>query len=766
MSKNIILFFLIVSCFLTIIFAANDLLVIFQQTFESVYADDSNKIPLQDFNFVAAGDWACTGQTIKTVDNMVKQNPELVLGLGDYAYGRPGCWLKIVDPIVNKMDIVIGNHEPMRLKIDNGTMTYVPAPERLQQYIDRFNLTKQYYSFNYQNVHFVAMSTETEFGPGSAQYIFVNQDLARADSDPSIKWIVVFYHRLAYTSPSFVGSVPLIRDTYHPLFVKYNVDLVIQAHNHNYQRTYPIIYNSSVHAKPIITDFNETNYRDLNGQIFLIVGTAGSPFIHNFTRTSYYMANQFNAYGFLNIDVTNNGSTFVGTFNNNNGSTNDKFVITKSRSDLVRDGRGNNSNGNREIEPRIDSRYQNEFIIQRLYDGLNSPTSMTFLAPQDILVLEKNNGTVRRIVNGTLFDKPLLDVNVANKVERGMVGIASTQAKNGTTIVFLYYTESKKDGDDICPKANYCISGSKPIANRLYKYELADNGTKLVKPTLLLDMPALPGPGHNGGRMIIGPDGNIYTTIGDLMGHQTKAENYENGSDPDGTGGILRIKQDGKVVGKGILGNMAPLDKYYAYGIRNSFGLDFDPVTGNLWDTENGPEFGDEINLVLPAFNSGWKDVQGLWYQSGGKPRGLISNDNITDNTDEIKGLVDFDKKGKYRSPEFTWFNTVGPTAIKFLNSNNMGKALKNDLFVADIHHGNIYHFELDDSRTRLLLDGPLSDRVANIYKELEPVIFAKGFGGITDLQVGPDGYLYVLSYSKGSIYRIIPRSDQATHLN
>ena len=210
----------------------------------------------------------------------------------------------------------------------------------------------------------------------------------------------------------------------------------------------------------------------------------------------------------------------------------------------------------------------------------------------------------------------------------------------------------------------------------------------------------------------------------------------------------------------------SPLNKYYAYGIRNSFGLDFDPLTGNLWDTENGPEFGDEINLVLPGFNSGWKDVQGLWYQSGGKPRGLILNDNITDNTDEIKGLVDFDKKGKYRSPEFTWFNTVGPTAIKFLNSDNMGNALKNDLFVGDIHNGNIYHFELDDSRTRLLLDGPLSDRVANIYKELEPAIFAKGFGGITDLQVGPDGYLYVLSYSKGSIYRIIPRSDQATHLN
>ena len=55
------------------------------------------------------------------------------------------------------------------------------------------------------------------------------------------------------------------------------------------------------------------------------------------------------------------------------------------------------------------------------------------------------------------------------------------------------------------------------------------------------------------------------------------------------------------------------ISKYYAYGIRNSFGLDFDPITGKLWDTENGPTFGDEINLVEPGFNSGWNKIQGIW---------------------------------------------------------------------------------------------------------------------------------------------------------
>src|SRR4029078_1323272 len=100
--------------------------------------------------------------------------------------------------------------------------------------------------------------------------------------------------------------------------------------------------------------------------------------------------------------------------------------------------------------------------------------------------------------------------------------------------------------------------------------------------------------------------------IGDVNIHHTEAQNYK-GFPVDGTGGILRVTQDGKPVGKGILGNTYPLNLYYAYGIRNSYGIDFDPVSGKLWDTENGPEFGDELNLVEPGFNSGWLKVQGIW---------------------------------------------------------------------------------------------------------------------------------------------------------
>jgi len=87
-----------------------------------------------------------------------------------------------------------------------------------------------------------------------------------------------------------------------------------------------------------------------------------------------------------------------------------------------------------------------------------------------------------------------------------------------------------------------------------------------------------------------------------------------------------------------------------------------------------------------------------------------------------------------------------------------MGSQFENDLFVGDFKNGRIYHFDLNKNRTGLILDGVLSDKIANTDEELEMVTFAQGFSGISDMEVGPDGYLYVLDYGKGAIYRIIPR--------
>ena len=109
--------------------------------------------------------------------------------------------------------------------------------------------------------------------------------------------------------------------------------------------------------------------------------------------------------------------------------------------------------------------------------------------------------------------------------------------------VFLYYTQAQTHtGDDI-------TEGKQPLGNRLYRYELINDNT-LVNPKLLLDLPATPGAIGNGGKVIVGPDNNVYVTIGDvgINGHITKAQNIQNGSEPDGTSGILRVNQDGQPV--------------------------------------------------------------------------------------------------------------------------------------------------------------------------------------------------------------------------
>lgn len=399
--------------------------------------------------------------------------------------------------------------------------------------------------------------------------------------------------------------------------------------------------------------------------------------------------------------------------------------------------------------PKIED---SNFKVETVFDGLELPTSIAFLNRNDILVLEKDKGTVQRIINGNMLPEPLLDVDVANENERGMLGIAVTALGKYPTYVYLYYTESRKEGSDYCPKSYYCEPGNEPLGNRLYRYELADD--KLVDKKLMLDLPATPGPSHNGGSLIIGPDNNVYLSIGDvrLSNGVIKNQSIQNISSVDGRGGILRVTENGKAVNDGMLGNRYPINLYFAYGIRNSFGIDFDPLTGNLWDTENGPDYGDEINLVEPGSNSGWDEVQGIWPGNYEKVPTKVSKTLLLP-----ENLLNFGEKSNYSLPELTWADTVGPTAIKFFNSDILGKQYENDMFVGDVRYGNIYHFELDDQRKGLLLGGALDDKVIDSDIENEKIIFGEGFGGISDLEIGPDGYLYVVSIGQGKIYKLMP---------
>ena len=396
----------------------------------------------------------------------------------------------------------------------------------------------------------------------------------------------------------------------------------------------------------------------------------------------------------------------------------------------------------------------NVLKVEKVTDGLEKPTSMAFLGPNDILVTEKETGKVMHVLDGKIQDTPAIDVSVATDIERGLLGIALAKQPDGKIYVFLSYTESGNDADGSDFEDNVDPSG-----NRLYRYEYV-NG-QLENPTLLLDLTAIPDNGrgeHNGGKIRIGPDNNVYYMVGEVGGHRTQAQNIKDGPEPNGLGGVLRVTQNGDIVkGDVIFGEVSPLNLYYAMGIRNSFGMDFDPVTGNLWDTENGPTAGDEINLVYPGFNSGWSLIQGFskndFMSTGATPDDLV-----------------YFGKGSYSEPKFSWVTPIGVTALEFLNSDKLGTKYQNNMFVGDINNGLLYRFILNDARNDLSFDNgyventaPLADREVNDPKENQPIVFGQGFGGITDLQTGPDGYLYVLSYT-GSLFRILPSTSSTTN--
>ena len=300
------------------------------------YAENSDKTrdkpeKIQDFNFVAAGDFGCGDEPNRTIGGMIKMDPEIVIALGDLSYDKSAaCWINSMTQLDNpgRIKISIGNHDLTKKMIKYNT------------YLQHFNLTKPYYSFEYQNVHFLGMATAKNsiipYKYGSEQYNFVAEDLRRAHNNKNIEWIIVYSFRPFYSSISEHLAEPELTDTYATLFDNYSVDVVLQAHNHNYQRTFPLVYNESsffpLHY-PEISDNHDTKYKEPNGPIFITIGTGGAE-LHNFAGTVPYVIEQFASHGFLNVEIKSSKKDLKlsGTFYENmNMNKKDQFVITKKK---------------------------------------------------------------------------------------------------------------------------------------------------------------------------------------------------------------------------------------------------------------------------------------------------------------------------------------------------------------------------------------------------------------------------------------------------
>ena len=366
---------------------------------------------------------------------------------------------------------------------------------------------------------------------------------------------------------------------------------------------------------------------------------------------------------------------------------------------------------------------------------------MVFIDNDTLLVTQKNDGNVISIINGTVKSQPAISVEVNNEGLKGLLAIAAMEKQSSSShmkFVFLYFTESDS-GDQ--------------TRNRVYRYEWNQENQVLVNGTMVLDLPAELESIHNGGKLEADRNGNLYAVIGDLD-RDGQLQNVPQGTAVDDTSVIFRIIQNGSGAADNPFSKSSNerMQKYYAYGIRNSFGLAIDPISGLLWDTENGPDSYDEMNIVHPGFNSGWNQIMGPISRSD------MEQSELDEELMVLEG-------SRYSDPVFSWEQPVGVTDLEFLNSTALGAEYAYNLFVGDINNGNLYYFELNDNRTGIKFDAndleeDLTDHVADDEEEISQIVVGSGFGsGITDIETGPDGLLYVLTFN-GSIYRIVPATN------
>jgi aldose sugar dehydrogenase len=449
-----------------------------------------------------------------------------------------------------------------------------------------------------------------------------------------------------------------------------------------------------------------------------------------------------------------------------------------------------------------------DLAVRTAASGLNQPISMAFLGRDDMLVLEKATGKVQHVVNGVV-QGTALDLPVNSASERGLLGIALHPQFFISGRVYLFWSESTT-GADTEDLATVPLLG-----NRVDRFVW--NGSTLTFDRNIIRTRAFQADAgqplrgnHDGGVLRFGPDRKLYVVQGDT-GRRGRLQNLLNGPfgpgipddqfggpEPDNahlTGFILRLNDDGTAprsnpffrAGAAMGGEVGTnVQKVFAYGLRNSFGMAFDPVSGDLWEQENGDDSFSELNRAFPGFNSGWVQIMGpperiqqfkaietstvtpadpftVSYFGLQQIRWLPTN--IADTPGEALSRLFMLPGARYSAPELSWKFEVAPAGIGFLDSKALGKEYRNDLFLGAartfLEGGHIFRVELKGNRRNVDVDDPrLKDLVVdNLHKweltESETLLFGRNFGVGTDVQTGPNGNLFVVSLSDGAVYEI-----------
>jgi uncharacterized repeat protein (TIGR01451 family) len=442
--------------------------------------------------------------------------------------------------------------------------------------------------------------------------------------------------------------------------------------------------------------------------------------------------------------------------------------------------------------------------VKTVVSGLSQPTSMAFIGNNDFFIFEKNTGKVQRVTNGVVQSPPPLDLAVNSGSERGGLGIAlhPNFAFNG--YVYLYWTESSTGVDTTS------LAEVPTLGNRVDRYVW--NGSTLSFDRNIIKLRAFQADAnqqlrgnHNGGVLRFGPDGKLFILMGDngrrgFLQNLTcgptancpgplVADDQFGGPEPDNnhlTGFILRLNDDGSTPTDNPFYGLqtvqetettANIRRLYAYGVRNGFGLGFDPYSGNLWDQENGDDAFDEMNRVTAGSNNGWIQMMGpnsrvaqfkqieTSYGSGDLQQLRWSPTLIATTPAAALASLYMLPGAHYNDPEFSWKYAIPASPLGFVGGRGLGPQFEGNMFVGAARTflvgGFLFRFKLTPDRQHFLFsDARLDDLVADNddkfdIKESETLLIGRDFGITTDIQSGPNGNLFVVSNSNGAVYEI-----------